>query len=512
MNQWQRVDDISQACLELFENSAKKALAEQGRFRLLISGGSTPIPFFKLLAQQVPRLSVLLRNSEIYWVDERLVPPEDPRSNFGQFQKMAGPFFFETGVQIHRIHGELGAEAAKALYDEELAKIQPFHFDLCLLGMGVDGHTASIFPGDSVPLQSEAFSEIAANKRPVARLTITLKTLRAAENIVVVVSGEDKADLLFEIWQDSASAHDLPISQVCRHLHQVLFLADAKALKKIPAYALKKESLKSRIKLILSDVDGTLVPHTKEITPATFQAVERLHSAGILFSVISARPPWALAELRQQLNIDIPCISSNGGAFVNPDLKPFHQKFIQEDLTGKVLHHIEENHLDAWAFGEENWFVKKRNTPHVDHEITVVQREPQVIRNWPEVDLSRILRIVAVTDDTALMQDYESKLETKMAGRLSISRSQDYFLDMTAREANKGQALDDLCAHLGLSTREAMCFGDMPNDTLMFETGAFSVAMGNAAPEVKAKANYVTLSNEEDGFAVAVQKLLFSEE
>ena len=118
--------------------------------------------------------------------------------------------------------------------------------------------------------------------------------------------------------------------------------------------------------------------------------------------------------------------------------------------------------------------------------------------------LARAVKIVGVSDDHDRVARAEGDAQARFGDTVSATRSAGYFLDVTHPRANKGEVLGMLARRLGLATEEIATIGDMPNDVLMFRRSGLSIAMGNASDEVKAQADVVTLSNEEDGFAHAV--------
>jgi hydroxymethylpyrimidine pyrophosphatase-like HAD family hydrolase len=120
----------------------------------------------------------------------------------------------------------------------------------------------------------------------------------------------------------------------------------------------------------------------------------------------------------------------------------------------------------------------------------------------------RAVKIVGVSDDLKTVADCEAVLQSELHGQASASRSQPYYLDVTHPEANKGGVVEFLSKRLHIAPEEIATIGDMPNDVMMFEKSGLSIAMGNASSQVQAQANFVTLSNQEDGFAYAIDKFV----
>jgi 6-phosphogluconolactonase len=174
--------------LETPEEASRVAaqLLAEARGHIAISGGSTPRPAYALAAELAPDWSA----AELWWADERCVPPEDERSNFrlareALLDRIAGP-----PRALHRILGELEPEEAARRYDEELRGVT---LALVLLGIGADGHTASLFP-HAEALEEKHRLAVAVERPDVARVTLTPPPLRAADHVVFLAMGEEKAD------------------------------------------------------------------------------------------------------------------------------------------------------------------------------------------------------------------------------------------------------------------------------------------------------------------------------
>jgi 6-phosphogluconolactonase len=171
---------------------AAERLAEAARAggHVVLTGGSTPRRAYERAAELAPDWS----RAEMWWGDERCVPPDDERSNYA-LAKGSLLDRLETGpAKVHRMRGELGREQGATLYEQELGSLE--RFDLLLLGLGPDGHVASLFPNQPT-LEETARRAIGAEAKHepyVDRITLTLPVLRAARHVLFLVAGEDKAD------------------------------------------------------------------------------------------------------------------------------------------------------------------------------------------------------------------------------------------------------------------------------------------------------------------------------
>jgi Cof subfamily protein (haloacid dehalogenase superfamily) len=265
------------------------------------------------------------------------------------------------------------------------------------------------------------------------------------------------------------------------------------------------------IKLLLSDVDGTLVTHDKELTPRAIAAVAKLGDAGIGFTVTSSRPPRGLSKLIAPLKLKLPIGGFNGGGLVNPaDFSPVHDLLLSHEAAQQALDIVFSHGMDAWVYDRNDWYVRDPDAPHVARETFTISVPPVVVKDFIG-RLELVGKIVAVGDDPAVVSACNAELDAVLGNRGSATRSQSYFIDITHPDANKGALVGTLAELLSITPDEICTIGDMQNDVLMFRKSGMSIAMGNAAPDVKEQATLTTASNEDDGFAKAVERYLLGE-
>jgi 6-phosphogluconolactonase len=206
------IDSLSHAAAERFVSLSRAAILLHGRFATALSGGSTPRRLYSLLGSSPYCEDIDWRKVHIFWVDERCVAPSHEDSNY---RLAADTFLLKAAVpaeNIHRIRGEDGPEIAAFEYQEELniffRRSQKKVFDLLILGAGVDGHTASLFPGSA--LLRERISDVVPvflEKPMVSRVTLTLPVLKQAAHVLFLVSGKDKADIVHEVLKSDNREH-----------------------------------------------------------------------------------------------------------------------------------------------------------------------------------------------------------------------------------------------------------------------------------------------------------------
>jgi Cof subfamily protein (haloacid dehalogenase superfamily) len=214
-----------------------------------------------------------------------------------------------------------------------------------------------------------------------------------------------------------------------------------------------------------------------------------------------------MAMLFDALQLDTPIAGFNGGLFVTPDLAILEQKTLPGDVAAKAIELIGSHGLDAWVYRGNDWLITRRNAPHVDREAWTVKFDPTVVADFDN-KLDQVAKIVGVSDDLEKVRQCEADAQAAFGTRVTASRSQPYYLDVTHKDANKGTVVAYLSQHLKIPAEEIVTIGDQPNDVLMFRRSGFSIAMGNASDEVKKQASTTTASYNDEGFAKAMESLV----
>jgi Cof subfamily protein (haloacid dehalogenase superfamily) len=262
----------------------------------------------------------------------------------------------------------------------------------------------------------------------------------------------------------------------------------------------------SPIRIVLADVDGTLVTPEKVLTDRAVAAVKRLRELGIEFAVTSGRPPRGMSMLIEPLGLSTPISAFNGGLVVRPDMSVLEQKTIPASVAPAAIELLLAAGLDVWVYRGADWLLRDAAAPHVDREASTVRFDPTTVEDFNGV--TDVAKIVGVSDDHELMAATTEKARATFGEHVSAAQSQPYYLDITHPRANKGEVVKYLSARLRIPTDQFATIGDMPNDVLMFAHSGLSIAMGNAGHEVQRAARKVTASNEHDGFAEAIERFV----
>jgi Cof subfamily protein (haloacid dehalogenase superfamily) len=263
----------------------------------------------------------------------------------------------------------------------------------------------------------------------------------------------------------------------------------------------------SRIALVVSDVDGTLVTKDKTLTDGAKSAVRRLRDAGIGFTIISSRPTVGMRFLIEPLAIRLPIGSFNGSCIADSQLNPIEQHLIPEAAARRCLDIFNAFGVDIWLFTSDLWLTRNRDGEYVPNERRAIRADPEVVDDFTPY-LSAACKIVGASGDAALLQRCEAAMQAALGAQATAVRSQSYYLDVTPPGRDKGTFVQAMAKHMGISTAAVATVGDMENDLAMFRTSGMSIAMGNASDDVKKHATRVTSSNEDEGFAGAIDMIL----
>ncbi len=222
---------------DFFARWARQAVLRRGRFLAALSGGGTPTGLYEQLASSSYRDGLPWAQMHFFWGDERMVAPDDPGSNFRQANETLLKHVSIPEQNIWRIPGELPAETAAARYTQVLAEIAAPagawpRFDLALMGMGADGHTASLFPGpvSQVERSTPAMAVTAAYQgRPASRVTLTPMVFNSARQVLFLVTGAEKAQALQRVILGPANPEIWPAQRIQPEPGAIRWLVDSQA-------------------------------------------------------------------------------------------------------------------------------------------------------------------------------------------------------------------------------------------------------------------------------------------
>jgi len=236
---FKNLEELSRAAANLFVEQAAHSITERDRFLVALNGGNTPTRLFQLLATD-ERERVDWSKVHVFWGDERCVPPDDEGSSYGQAQEIFLNRVLIPEANIHRIKGELEPIEASKDYIVTLKQFasHPFEwprFDLVHLGMGEDGHTASLFPGSPMDVSEPAIPVIAQYQdRPANRVTLTPVLFNSARLVVFMATGDKKAHILAEVLKGRYNPELYPAQRIQPIDGRLIWLVDVEAASKLP--------------------------------------------------------------------------------------------------------------------------------------------------------------------------------------------------------------------------------------------------------------------------------------
>ena len=233
---------LVEAAARLFAETAAAAAAARGRFCAALSGGSTPRPLYERLAADPYGRGLPWEAIHLFWGDERCVAPDDPRSNYGMVRRALLDRVPVPPGNVHPMDGEAEPPRGAAAYEAELRRFFPDAalpwFDLVLLGLGRDGHTASLFPGSPVlETRDRLVAWVPAPAPGPDRLTLTLPVINQAGRVLFLVAGAEKAGILARVLARGEADASLPAARVRPVRGQLLWFADREAARLLPPAA-----------------------------------------------------------------------------------------------------------------------------------------------------------------------------------------------------------------------------------------------------------------------------------
>jgi 6-phosphogluconolactonase len=236
---------LSRAVAKLFAEEARRAVKARGRFTVLLSGGETPRRSYQLLAREPLRSSIPWQAVHLFWGDERWVPQDDPRSNLGMARRAFIDQVALSDTQVHPVPFESSPHESALRYERMLRSffdMAPPRFDLVLLGLGQDGHTASLFPeSPALDEWSRWVCEVYVAEQDLYRVTTTAPLINQAALVAFVVAGPEKAAVLRRVLEGAQDPKRTPAQLIKPEQGRLLWLADREATRLLPEKRLRPD-------------------------------------------------------------------------------------------------------------------------------------------------------------------------------------------------------------------------------------------------------------------------------
>lgn len=259
----------------------------------------------------------------------------------------------------------------------------------------------------------------------------------------------------------------------------------------------------SKIKMIATDIDGTILKHNFEFNQEVKDCIKKLTQDGVKVVLVTGRMHVATLRLAEELELNTPIISYQGG-MVRCGNKTLYERFLNPDRAREIINWAKRNHVHL------NLYMNDKLHVETDSEIvrryTDERAAEYVIKSFDELKLEKVNKLLAINfEDENKVTMWKEYLETKYTDVYFV-KSMPYFCEVCHPEATKGHAVDFLIKHWGLTKEEVMTIGDQNNDIELLQAGGIKVAMGNATDELKATADFVTDTVNKNGFVRAVEK------
>ena len=258
---------------------------------------------------------------------------------------------------------------------------------------------------------------------------------------------------------------------------------------------------------IALDLDGTLTNHEKVVTPKTREALLQAAANGAVIILASGRPTYGIEPVAECLELNQRggyILSYNGGNIVNAKTgEKLFSQFLPDEVIPELYAYAKEHGHALLGYAGNEIITEMPDDQYVKEESRINKMNIRKVENLFEAMEPHPTKLL-MTGDPTLMLKAEEELVEKLGDRMDIFRSAPFFLELVPKGIDKAKSLTRLLTKINLTPADLIAFGDGYNDLSMLKLAGMGVAMENAAPEVRAEADYITLSNEEDGVAAAL--------
>lgn len=260
-------------------------------------------------------------------------------------------------------------------------------------------------------------------------------------------------------------------------------------------------------KLIVLDVDDTIVTLEKNVSPATIGAIKKVQDKGVAATLASGRMHQAMLSTAEKLNIKLPLISCNG-ALIRDDSNVISCDMLDKNVAKDVISFFNDKNKVLQLYTKEGVYTKEKceRTWRLEQSEGVPCNiiDPKAYDAFYQNDLLKLL----IRLEAEEIFDYREEVDSAFGDRLSAAISHNVYFEITDKGVNKGRAVEALAKKLGFARDEVVAIGDSHNDQKMLEWAGLGIAMGNASEEVKLAADKITLPIEEDGVAAALYEYI----
>lgn len=260
-------------------------------------------------------------------------------------------------------------------------------------------------------------------------------------------------------------------------------------------------------KLIAIDIDDTLINDDKEVTPATQTALEQAVAAGVVVTLATGRAYASAQAIARQTGLNVPIITYQGALVKNLlDEKVLYERYVPQDAVRKLFTYCVEHDLHLQTYIDDKLYAREENQKLIDYS-ALNKTQYYIEPDWEKLVPQKTPKMLIV-DDPDFLDELAPILRELLGDSVHITKSKPYFLEIMHHEGTKGLALEFLASHFGCELSETIAVGDSWNDHEMLEAAGLGVAMANAIPALKEIADFITLSNNEDGVKHVIDKFI----
>lgn len=261
------------------------------------------------------------------------------------------------------------------------------------------------------------------------------------------------------------------------------------------------------IKMVVTDIDGTIYTPEKGITPEVKACIQNLDKNGILFAIATGRTYSSAKHVADMLGVKCPLICYQGGLVNSYEGEILNVKYLNADIAREIVADMRQRGIHLNVYVEDTLYVED-DDEYIKDYIGDKGIDYFKVDSFDELDFSKLNKLLAINYDCQFIDDLIEELQKKYP-QIYVVKSAQYFCEIANKEATKGNAIKFLAERNGLSISEVLAAGDQNNDIEMVETAGVGVAMGNGTPQIKAKADYITDTVENDGFVKAIDKFVW---
>ncbi len=261
------------------------------------------------------------------------------------------------------------------------------------------------------------------------------------------------------------------------------------------------------IRLLVSDIDGTLVRRDKGLPEENVKAIRAAVARGLKVSLISARPAAGILPIAAELGLEGPFGAFNGGTIFTAAGGETCSAQVPPDIARQLIDLYASAGVTIWFFATNRWLTTDLANSHTPREVLSSGLQPEAVTDFAAY-LDDADKVVAVCDNPVEMTAIETRARELVGSEATLVRSQDYYLDCTALAANKGDGVTRLAEMCGVPLAEVAVIGDQANDIAMFRRAGLAIAMGQSNTAVQAEADCIAASNEDAGVADALRRFV----